>query len=171
MIRMIGAALVVLSSGAVGFGFARAVKLQCAQLEGLLWALDTMQSEMSARLTRWRSFSRGFAPAGRRMSRLFLRKPEGRCLRSLTARCRVCFKRGFQQARGFRPGDESVQALYGLSLNLGRFDLESQLAAIERTKASVTAALLALQGQKRARCRSYETIGICAGLALAVMLL
>ena len=51
MIRMIGAALVVLSSGAVGFGFARAVKLQCAQLEGLLWALDTMQSEMSARLT------------------------------------------------------------------------------------------------------------------------
>ena len=46
MIRMIGAALVVLSSGAVGFGFARAVKLQCAQLEGLLWALDTMQSEM-----------------------------------------------------------------------------------------------------------------------------
>ena len=42
MIRMIGAALVVLSSGAVGFGFARAVKLQCAQLEGLLWALDTM---------------------------------------------------------------------------------------------------------------------------------
>ena len=83
----------------------------------------------------------------------------------------VCFKRGFQQAKGFRPGDESVQALYGLSLNLGRFDLESQLAAIERTKASVTAALLALQGQKRARCRSYETIGICAGLALAVMLL
>ena len=83
----------------------------------------------------------------------------------------VCFKRGFQQVRGFRPGDESVQALYGLSLNLGRFDLESQLAAIERTKASVTAALLALQGQKRARCRSYETIGICAGLALAVMLL
>ena len=64
-----------------------------------------------------------------------------------------------------------MQALYGLSLNLGRFDLESQLAAIERTKESVTAALLALQGQKRARCRSYETIGICAGLALAVMLL
>ena len=30
MIRMIGAALVVLSSGTVGFGFARAVKLQCA---------------------------------------------------------------------------------------------------------------------------------------------
>ena len=105
------------------------------------------------------------------MSRLFFAEA-GRAL-SAQPYCTVpvCFKRGFQQAKGFRPGDESVQALYGLSLNLGRFDLESQLAAIERTKASVTAALLALQGQKRARCRSYETIGICAGLALAVMLL
>lgn len=103
MIRMIGAALVVLSSGAVGFGFARAVKLQCAQLEGLLWALDTMQSEMSARLTRWRSFSRGFAPAGRRMSRLFLRKPEGRCLRSLTARCRS-LQTGLSAGEGLSPG-------------------------------------------------------------------
>ena len=51
MIRLIGAALVVLSSGAVGFGFARAVKLQCAQLEGLLWALDTMQSDMLGGVT------------------------------------------------------------------------------------------------------------------------
>lgn len=80
MIRMIGAALVVLSSGAVGFGFARAVKLQCAQLEGLLWALDTMQSEMSARLTplaqlfsglsacRQKDVAAFFAEAGRALS-------------------------------------------------------------------------------------------------------
>ena len=127
MIRMIGAALVVLSSGAVGFGFARAVKLQCAQLEGLLWALDTMQSEMSARLT-----------------------PLAQLFSGLSA-CR----------------QKDVAAFFA---EAGRA-LSAQLAAIERTKASVTAALLALQGQKRARCRSYETIGICAGLALAVMLL
>ena len=171
MIRMIGAALVVLSSGAVGFGFARAVKLQCAQLEGLLWALDTMPSEMSARLTPLAQLFSGLSACRQKDVAAFFAEA-GRAL-SAQPYCTVpvCFKRGFQQAKGFRPGDESVQALYGLSLNLGRFDLESQLAAIERTKASVTAALLALQGQKRARCRSYETIGICAGLALAVMLL
>ena len=158
MIRMIGAALVVLSSGAVGFGFARAVKLQCAQLEGLLWALDTMQSEMSARLTPLAQLFSGLSACRQKDVAAFFAEA-GRAL-SAQPYCTVpvCFKRGFQ-------------ALYGLSLNLGRFDLESQLAAIERTKASVTAALLALQGQKRARCRSYETIGICAGLALAVMLL
>ena len=171
MIRMIGAALVVLSSGTVGFGFARAVKLQCAQLEGLLWALDTMQSEMSARLTPLAQLFSGLSACRQKDVAAFFAEA-GRA-RSAQPYCAVpgCFNRGFQQAKGFRPGDEGVHALYGLSLNLGRFDLESQLAAIERTKESVTAALLALQGQKRARCRSYETIGICAGLALAVMLL
>ena len=167
------AALVVVGdgNGTVGFGFARAVTLQCAQLEGLLWALDTMQSEMSARLTPLAQLFSGLSACRQKDVAAFFAEA-GRAL-SAQPYCTVpvCFKRGFQQAKGFRPGDESVQALYGLSLNLGRFDLESQLAAIERTKESVTAALLALQGQKRARCRSYETIGICAGLALAVMLL
>ena len=64
-----------------------------------------------------------------------------------------------------------MQALYGLAQALGRFELESQLAAIERTKGHITSVLLQVQAQKRARCRSYETLGICAGLALAVILL
>ena len=83
----------------------------------------------------------------------------------------VSFKRGFQASSNFAPGQDAAQALYGLSMGLGRFDLESQLAAIERAKGSITSVLLQLQAQKRARCRSYETIGICAGLALAVILL
>ena len=33
------------------------------------------------------------------------------------------------------------------------------------------AELAEVQAGSRARCRSYETIGICAGLALAVILL
>ncbi len=46
MLRLLGAALVTLSASLVGFGFARGVRRQCAQLEGLLWALDFMQAEL-----------------------------------------------------------------------------------------------------------------------------
>lgn len=101
MIRMIGAALVVLSSGAVGFGFARAVKLQCTQLEGLLWALDTMQSEMSARLTPLAQLFSGLSACRQKDVAAFLRKPEGRCLRSLTARCRSASNGAFSRRRAF----------------------------------------------------------------------
>ena len=168
MLRLLGAALVTLSASLVGFGFARGVRRQCAQLEGLLWALDFMQAELSSRLTplpqllsacRQRDVALFFEAAGRALS-----VPPG-------CTVPVSFKRGFQASPGLSPGQEAVQTLYGLSTALGRFDLESQLAAIERAKGSITSVLLQLQAQKRARCRSYETIGICAGLALAVILL
>ena len=154
MLRLIGAALVTLSASLVGFGFARGVRRQCAQLEGLLWALDFMQSAC-----RQRDVALFFEAAGRALS-----VPPG-------CTVPVSFKRGFQASPGLSPGQEAVQTLYGLSTALGRFDLESQLAAIERAKGSITSVLLQVQAQKRARCRSYETIGICAGLALAVILL
>ena len=170
MLRLIGAALVTLSASLVGFGFARGVRRQCAQLEGLLWALDFMQAELSARLTPLQLFSALSACRQKDVALFF--EAAGRAL-SVPSGCTVpvSFKRGFQASPGLSPGQEAVQTLYGLSTALGRFDLESQLAAIERAKGSITSVLLQLQAQKRARCRSYETIGICAGLALAVILL
>ena len=171
MLRRLGAALVTLSASLVGFGFARGVRRQCAQLEGLLWALDFMQSELSSRLTPLPQLFSALSACRQKDVALFF-EAAGRAL-SVPPGCTVpvSFKRGFQASPGLSPGQEAVQTLYGLSMGLGRFDLESQLAAIERAKGSITSVLLQLQAQKRARCRSYETIGICAGLALAVILL
>lgn len=170
MIRLTGAALVIFSASLAGFGLARSVRTVCAQLEGLIWALDFMKSEMSARLTplpqlfsmlgacREKSVAAFFTEAGRALS-----APPG-------CTVPVSFKRGAQNASALCVPGECMQSLYALSMSLGRFELESQLAAIERAKAEMTAALLRLQAEKRARCRSYETIGVCAGLALAVIL-
>ena len=171
MLRLIGAALVTLSASLVGVGFARGVRRQCAQLEGLLWALDFMQAELSARLTPLPQLFSALSACRQKDVALFF-EAAGRAL-SVPSGCTVpvSFKRGFQASPGLSPGQEAVQTLYGLPTALGRFDLESQLAAIERAKGRITSVLLQLQAQKRARCRSYETIGICAGLALAVILL
>ena len=171
MLKLLGAALVTVSASLVGFGFARGVRRQCAQLEGLLWALDFMQAELSARLTPLPQLFSMLASCRQRDVAAFF-EAAGRAL-SVPPGCTVpvSFKRGFQASPGLSPGQDTVQALYGLAQGLGRFDLESQLGAIERAKGSITSVLLQLQAQKRARCRSYETIGICAGLALAVILL
>ena len=171
MIRMIGAGLVVLAAALAGFGCAASVRAQCAQLEGLCWALAYMKSEISSRLTplpllfsslaqcRQKDIAAFFGEAGRALS-----VPPG-------CTVPVSFKRGFAAAPALRLGGTCVQALYGLAMGLGRFELESQLAAIEACRRTVEQELLIVQAQKRARCRSYETIGVCAGLALAVILL
>ena len=171
MLKIIGASFIVVASGAVGFGFARAIRLQCAQLEGFLWALDYMQSEMSARLTPLAQIFSMLGACRQKDVALFFMEAARTLSQPPGCTVPVSFKRGFQASPALCLGQDGVQALYGLSMSLGRFELESQLAAIERAKGSITSILLSLQAQKRARCRSYETIGVCAGLALAVILL
>lgn len=171
MIRLLGAGMIVLSSACVGFGAASGVRRQCAQLEGFLWALDAMKSEMSCRLTPLAELFGAlgacpqpdvgafFTAAGRELT-----TPPGCSLP-------VSFKRALNAAPELKIGQQGVQALYALAVNLGKFDLQAQLTAIDACAGRISAALKTLQEQKRARCRSYETIAICAGLALAVVLL
>ena len=171
MIRLFGASLVVLAASAAGFGFAKNVRLQCAQLDALSWALETMAGEMSARLTPLPEIFLLLGSGAQKDVSLFFKTAAMALTTPPGCTVPVAFKRGFAAAMNFRPGEQAVQALYALSAGLGRFTLERQLAAIEQAKTAVTMELLSLQAQKQARCRSYGTIGVCAGLALAVILL
>lgn len=53
---------------------------------------------------------------------------------------------------------------------LGRFDLEGQLTALENIRVQCRNSLNELTKDKHARLRSYETLGLCAGAALAIIL-
>ena len=54
---------------------------------------------------------------------------------------------------------------------MGRFDAAGQARSVALAADRLRLMLAELEAGKRARCRSYRTIGICAGLALAVILL
>ncbi len=171
MIRLLGAGLVVLAAAGVGLGCAQAVRRQCAQLEGLLWALDLMQSEMVSRLTPLGELFMKLAACRQQEVAAFFRAAGQALLTPPGCTIPVSFQRGFSGAPELRPGQEAVQALYDLAMQLGRFELEAQLAAIEAAKRRITDGYLQLSAQRRERCRSYGTLGLCAGLALAVILL
>ena len=51
MLKMLGAACVIFSASAVGFGFSGNVRRQCAQLTALIEALTYLKSEMLYRRT------------------------------------------------------------------------------------------------------------------------
>ena len=115
MLRLLGAALVTLSASLVGFGFARGVRRQCAQLEGLLWALDFMQSELSSRLTPLPQLFSALSACRQKDVALFF-EAAGRAL-SVPPGCTVpvSFKRGFQASPGLSPGQEAVQTRFSPS--------------------------------------------------------
>ena len=58
-----------------------------------------------------------------------------------------------------------------LGASLGRFDLSSQLKDLEYIRTACEKELESCAGNQELRLRSYRTIGLCTGAALAILLL
>ena len=65
---------------------------------------------------------------------------------------------------------ECQQILCELGSNMGKFNLQGQVSALESAKAIATEQLEALKKNKDIRLRSYQTLGLCAGAAIAILL-
>ena len=62
-------------------------------------------------------------------------------------------------------------ALELLGRSLGRFDIQGQMQGLETVRAQCRRYLEELNQNKTARLRGYQTLGLCAGAALAILLL
>ena len=171
MIKLLGTAMIVLGSGSAGFGFARAVRAQLRQLNALLAALEAMKGEIEYRLTPLGALCAALSHGDEPETAAFF----GACAAQMEAdRClppQLAIQRAMEQAQGLKWSARTRETVRNLAFSLGKFDLGGQVRAIELAQERLRAELAEVQAGSRARCRSYETIGICAGLALAVILL
>lgn len=65
----------------------------------------------------------------------------------------------------------SAEAFRLLGQSLGRFDLEGQLKELGYVRQLCKDHLKELESGRDVRLRSYQTLGLCAGAALAILLL
>ena len=54
--------------------------------------------------------------------------------------------------------------------HLGRFDLQGQINGLEHCREHCVSKLKLLSDNKEKRLRSYQTLGLCAGAAIAILL-
>ena len=64
----------------------------------------------------------------------------------------------------------TASQLQVLGQTLGRFDLPGQINALQQCRESCHGQLEVLEYQQPQRLRSYQTLGFCAGAALAILL-
>lgn len=166
--KWIGAMLIIAGCGAVGFTMAAAYRREEKELRQLTAALDYMACELQYRLTPLPDLCR---QAGAEISGC-----AGKVLRNLAAEleCQV------------RPDVESCmiaalcssgeipkrvkEAFLIMGSSLGRFDMEGQLKGLESVRSHCRRELEGLSAGRDNRLRSYQTLGICAGAALAILL-
>ena len=62
------------------------------------------------------------------------------------------------------------EAISILAASLGRFDLQGQLQGLEAVRTFCRAELDTMTAGRTERLRCYQTLGLCAGAALAILL-
>ena len=166
--KWIGAIFVLVSCGGFGFSIAHGYRQRERFLHQLLNVLETMASELEYRLTPLPELSRKaardtcgvlrdvFANLARELD--WQSEPDaGSCMRAAMDKCHdlpACLRRPLRL----------------LGQTLGRFDLPGQLKGIKAVQESCRRELARLERNRDARLRSYQTLGLCAGAALVILL-
>lgn len=170
MLKTIGVILVTVSAGSVGFGFAASVHRQRCQLQALIAALTDMRNEIEYRLTPLPELFLSRQLPEKEIEKLFHRCGEllsqDRMLPPSTA-----LHAALRHTGGLQLSEDTVRTLLSLGVGLGKMDVCGQCRALELACVRLEQQLQELDQNRKARCSSYRTLGICAGLAFAVILL
>lgn len=168
MIRMIGACCIVAGSGAFGFAMAAANRREERQMALLLNALEYMSCELSYRQTPLPVLCRDAAMGQRGVVPEFFRELARELEKGEAPDVQVCV---YEVLQRLEPGPRLRRLLRELGATLGRFDLPGQLRGLEAAIRSTGDALRAFRDGAPERRRSCQTLGLCAGAALAILFL
>lgn len=168
MIRLIGACCIVTGCGGFGFSMAAASRREEQQLRLLLKALEFMSCELSYRHTPLPALCRRASEGERGIVPDFFLEL-GRELEQQTAPDVLsCVHTVLSRL----DAPKSIHALLSeLGSTLGRFDLPGQLRGLDAAIRSTEQALRNIREGAADRRRSYQTLGLCAGAALAILFL
>jgi len=165
MIRILGACCIVTGCGGFGFAMAAANRREEAELVRLISALEYMSCELSYRMSPLANLCRGAAGASGGTVGRFFTELASELEKGIAPDVQVCVR---QLLQGMGPSRLTRQ-LSALGETLGRFDLPGQLRGLERAIRSTEEALRSIRDGADGRRRSWQTLGLCAGAALAIL--
>lgn len=166
MIRLLGAALLVTGCGGFGFSLAAACRREMRLLRRLIHALQEMEWELKYRMTELPELCQIAGDAAGGILKEVFQELSGRLSRN-----EVTDISGSLNSIIYRkelPG-RVRKNLRQLGASLGRFDLEGQLQGLECVRRQCRKDLQALEEGSAMRLRNYQTLALCAGLALAIL--
>lgn len=168
-IRMIGAVMILSGCGWFGFSMAASHRNREQGLRQLIRAAEFMECELQFRQTDIPQlcFLTSNSLTGE-LQNVFSEVGE---LLEEQACCDVseCICRVLQRHPNLPEGIDLH--LMELGRNLGKFDLNGQLVSLRSVQRECELERRALAENRESRLRSYQTLGLCTGAALAILLI
>ena len=168
MIRLIGACCIVAGCGGFGFAMAAASRREERQIVTLLQALEFMSCELNYRQTPLSILCRDAAMGERGIVPDFFRELAKELEKGEAPDVQVCV---YEVLNALQPSPAIRRLLRELGATLGRFDLPGQLRGLDSAIRSTGEALRRIRESAPERRRSFQTLGLCTGAALAILFL
>lgn len=167
-IRLIGAAVMFLGSTYIGFSAASRVRSGLKTLRQLRHSLELMRCEISYTQTPAVKLcgilSKSSDGAVRSFYEAFAEQlPE--CSGN-TAVCEALVQKYLPSMP-----QEVTLAMTQLLSSFGRFGEDEQLQLIDAAYEKICTSIENISAEKQQRCKCYRTLGVCTGLAIAVLVL
>lgn len=165
--KLVGAILIMGGCGGCGFQIAAAHKKDELDLRRLISALDFMECELRFRGTPLPQLCRMAGQESRGCIREVLMKLASNLEYQIHPQVNDCMQASIKSSRclSVRVKNE----LNALGQSLGRFDLEGQIQGLQAVRDGCRRSLSELTINKDSRLRCYQTLGLCAGAALAIL--
>ena len=165
--KLIGAICVIVACGGAGFTMAMQYISRIRVFADMIILLNYMESEIQYRRTPLPFLCRQAAEQVSGKLRLVFNSLADELEAQIAPNVELCMTTVVDKL-GIT--DVSIRTtLLGLSSNLGKFDTEGQLKALEYARSSCSENLKRLQMGREQRIRSYQTLGLCAGAAIAIL--
>jgi stage III sporulation protein AB len=167
-IKLVGILMVSLSSAFVGFILASNIKKEILYLQDFIDVLDCMECELNFRLSPLPHLCDYAAQKGNRLNSLFS-----------TLACELndqvlpdvvrCMKAAINKHQELPRIIQELLLDFGYSL--GKFDLKGQLISFNAMRQKCASLLAEREENKHNRIRCYQTLGLCAGVIITILLL
>ena len=167
VLKLIGAGFVIAGCGGVGFRIAANYRQEEKSLRQLVSILDYMTCELQYRMTPLPELCRRAAIEFSGTPGIIFLELANQMDTQVSPDIECCMISALQKYKQVPQYTRTELELLGKSI--GRFDLEGQLQGLAAVRQDCMRILGELSADRDVRLRSYQTLGLCAGAALAIL--
>lgn len=169
MMKWFGAAFIMISCISFGIVLSSSHKKEVRILKAFIHALDFMECELQYRMTPLPELCKLTAAESDGVLRKVFADLSNELEDQISPNVRICMNSVISNTKTLPIS--TVECLELLGNNFGRFDLQGQLKGLETVREESRVKLNKLLMNSEGRIRSYQTVGLCAGAALVILLM
>ncbi len=169
ILKITGAGMVIAASGSFGFQLAASHKQLERMLQQLIDVISYMICELEYRLTPLPALSRQAADECNGPLSEILLAFSAELEQQTETNVSNCMENALSQHRSLPPVITEIMVLLGRTM--GKFDIQGQIRGLAAVKQHCEDKLARLSRNRENRLRGYKTLALCAGAALAILLI